>query len=162
MERLVETITLKEFRPETKLPAFLEELPDVIKSLVKDIESRDYDIVQRVNHLLNKRPDIESHTSDDTLKKNESGSVHTNLGATGTVTLTLPSSPTKGTNFYFAVQAAQELRIDPGAATIRDDINQTASKYTTANAIGECIHLIADANGDWHVIAKYGTWTKEA
>lgn len=104
---------------------------------------------------------IEAHTSDDTLTAAESGSVHTNLGATGMVTLTLPSSAPAGTVFTFAVQAAQELRVDPGTATIRDDSGQTADKYKSANVVGACITLIADSNGDWATIAKNGTWTEE-
>jgi hypothetical protein len=108
-----------------------------------------------------KKP-IEAHTADDTLTAVESGSVHSNLGATGAVTLTLPASVAAGTMFTFAVQAAQELRIDPGTATIRDDSGQTADKYKSADAIGECITLVVDANGDWATIAKNGTWTEEA
>jgi hypothetical protein len=105
---------------------------------------------------------VEAHDSDDTLTAAESGSIHTNLGATGTVTLTLPSSAPADTVFTFAVQAAQELRIDPGTAAIRDDSGQTTDKYKSANAIGECISLVADSNGDWATIAKNGTWTEEA
>jgi hypothetical protein len=105
---------------------------------------------------------IEAHTGDDTLAVAESGSAHTNLGATGTVTLTLPASAPAGTAFIFAVQAAQELRTDPGAAAIRDDSGQTTGKYKSANGIGECLSLVADANGDWVTVAKNGTWTEEA
>ncbi len=104
---------------------------------------------------------IEAHTVDDTLTAAESGSAHTNLGATGIVTLTLPTSAPQGTQFTFAVQAVQELRIDPGPATIRDDSGQTADKYKSADAIGECLTLVADSNGDWVTIAKNGTWTEE-
>ncbi len=104
----------------------------------------------------------EAHTSDDTLAVAESGSVHSNLGAAATVTLTLPASAPAGTAFSFAVQAAQELRIDPGTATIRDDSGQTADKYKSANAIGASVSLVADSNGDWMTIAKNGTWTEEA
>ena len=105
---------------------------------------------------------IEAHTADDTLTTEESGSVHTNLGAVATVVLTLPASAPQGTIFTFAVQAAQELRVEPGAAAIRDDSGQTAGKYKSANAIGECVTVVADSNGDWATIAKYGTWTEEA
>lgn len=105
---------------------------------------------------------IEAHTGDDTLTPTESGSVHSNLGATAAVTLTLPVSAAAGTSFSFAVQAAQELRIDPGTAAIRDDSGQTADKYKSATAIGACLSLVADANGDWATIAKNGTWTEEA
>ena len=105
---------------------------------------------------------IEAHTSNDTLTLSESGSVHSNLGATGAVTLTLPASATAGTLFTFSVQAAQELRIDPGAAAIRDDSGQTADKYKSANTIGECITVVADTNGDWVTTSKSGIWTEEA
>jgi len=104
---------------------------------------------------------IEAHTSDDTLTTAESGSVHSNLGATGTVTLTLPASAPAGTVFSFAVQAAYELHIDPGTATIRDDSGQAADKYKSANAIGATLSLAADSAGDWATIAKNGTWTEE-
>lgn len=104
---------------------------------------------------------IEAHTNNDTLTIAESGSVHTNIGATGTVTLTLPASAAAGTAFTFAVQVAQELRVDPGAATIRDSSGQTAHKYKSANAIGAVLQLVADADGDWAVTAKSGTWTEE-
>jgi len=105
---------------------------------------------------------IEAHTSDDTLTASESGSVHGNLGATATVTLTLPDSAPAGTVYSFVVQVAQELRIDPSAAAIRDDSGQMADKYKSANTIGACLSLVADANGDWATIAKNGTWTEEA
>jgi hypothetical protein len=107
------------------------------------------------------RRTIEAHTSDDTLTVDESGSVHTNLGATGVVKLTLPASAAEGIIFTFAVQAPQQLRIDPGAATVRDDSGQTAGRYKSANVIGGCITLVADSNGDWVTVAKNGTWTEE-
>ena len=104
---------------------------------------------------------LEEHTSDDTLTVVESGSVHSNLGATGTVTLTLPVSAPKGTMFYFAVQAVQELRVDPQDAAIRDNSGQTADKYKSANTIGASITLVADSNGDWVTTAKNGSWSEE-
>ena len=105
---------------------------------------------------------IEAHTSDDTLTEAESGSVHTNLGATTTVTLTLPASAPIGTVFTFAVQENHYFHIDPGSATIRDDSGQTADKYKKSSTIGASLTLVADENGDWATIAKNGTWTEEA
>ena len=105
---------------------------------------------------------IEAHTGDDTLTAAESGSVHTNLGASATVTLTLPVSAPPGTMFSFAVQAAQQLRIDPGTAAIRDDSGQTADKYKSASTIGASLTVIADSAGDWATISKNGTWSEEA
>lgn len=108
------------------------------------------------------RTAIEAHTNDDALAAVESGGVHTNLGATAVVTLSLPADPPQGTQFSFGVQAAQELRIDPGSATIRDDSGQTPGKYKSAGAVGAALTLVADANGDWATIAKNGTWSEQA
>jgi len=105
---------------------------------------------------------IEEHTSNDSLTVAESGSVHSNLGAVGLVTLTLPASATEGTTFTFAVQVAQELRVDPGVAAIRDSSGQTAHKYKSADSTGASLQLVADSNGDWAVTGKNGTWTEEA
>ena len=105
---------------------------------------------------------IESHLISDTLTVSESCGVHTNSGATMPVILTLPADAPQGTTFTFAVQAAHELRIDPGSAAIRDSCGQTAGKYKYADAIGECITLAADENGDWVTISKYGSWSEEA
>jgi hypothetical protein len=105
---------------------------------------------------------IEAHTADDTLTAVESGSVHSNLGASATVTLILPASAPVGTVFNFAVQAAQQLRIDPGTAAIRDDSGQTADKYKSAGTIGASLTVIADSAGNWATIAKNGTWSEEA
>ncbi len=104
---------------------------------------------------------IEAHTSDDTLTEAESGSVHTNLGATGIVTVTLPTAASAGTTFTFCVQAGQQFRVDPGTATIRDTSGQTADKYKWADNIGESIVLVADSNGDWAVASKGGFWSEE-
>jgi hypothetical protein len=108
------------------------------------------------------RTSIEAHATSDTLQAYESGSVHTNRGATGIVTLTLPTAAPAGTQFTFAVQATCELRVDPGIAAIRDDSGQTAAKYKSASAIGAALALVADANGDWTTVAKHGTWTQQA
>ncbi len=105
---------------------------------------------------------IEAHTGDDTLAEAESGSVHSNLGAAATVTLTLPTSAAAGTSFSCAVETGQDLRIDPGTAAIRDDSGQTAGKYKSSSTIGACLGLVAGANGDWATLAKNGTWAEEA
>ncbi len=105
---------------------------------------------------------IEAHTADDTLTEAESGSIHTNRGATGIVRLTLPASASAGTEFTFCVQEYQQLRVDPGTAAIRDNGGQTADKYKWADAIGEAITVVADSNADWVTVSKYGIWYEEA
>jgi hypothetical protein len=105
---------------------------------------------------------IEAHASDDTLAASESGSVHTNRSATGVIVLTLPAAAPQGTTLTFVIQAAYELRVEPGDAAIRDDSGQTAGRYKSSGAIGACLTLVADGNGDWATIGKNGTWTEEA
>jgi len=105
---------------------------------------------------------IEDHAGNDTLTNAEAGSVHTNKGAGGVITLTLPDPGIEGVVFTFCVNAVQQLRIDPQSATIIDNAGQTANKYEWADAIGETLSLICDAAGDWLVIAKNGTWSEEA
>ncbi len=126
------------------------------------IDARDYHNVSMPCGAGGVKKNIQAHTADDTLITAESGSVHTNLGATGIVTLTLPASAAAGTVFNFAVQAAQELRVEPGSATIRDDSGQAEDKYKACSTIGACLTLIADSNGDWETIGKNGTWSEEA
>lgn len=108
---------------------------------------------------------VEAHTGDDTLTAAESGSVHTNAGAAGAVTLTLPAAVV-GLEFFFQVEEAQELRIDPdGTETISlpsNGVPGAAGKYLTANAAGETVHLMCCKAGTWGVMGYTGTWTAEA
>jgi len=80
---------------------------------------------------------IEHHTGSDTLGVAEAGTIHTNLGAGGAITLTLPQAVPTGIWYEFAVMAAQELRIDPGAAGAIYMAGAKADddEYFTANAI---------------------------
>jgi len=106
---------------------------------------------------------IEHHTSDDTLARAESGSVHTNLGEDSEMTLTLPQDAIAGDCFYFVVMTAQELRIDPGAAggIYINGAKQTDNLYIVADDEGESVMLIADGNGDWIALFATGTWSVE-
>jgi len=107
---------------------------------------------------------IEHHTASDTLLKEESNSVHTNLGASGAITLTLPQDAFTGCSYSFVVMAAQELRVDPGAAgaIYISGAKQTDNKYITANDEAESVELIADGNGDWIALFMIGTWGVES
>ena len=108
---------------------------------------------------------VEAHTAADTLTVAESGSGHTNTGASGAVTLTLPAA-TVGLEYYFMVGAAQELRLDPdGTETISlpsSGVAGAAGKYLTANAAGESVHIVCMVAGSWAVFGFTGTWTAEA
>jgi hypothetical protein len=107
---------------------------------------------------------VEHHTAGDTLTAQESGTIHTNKGAAGTITIVLPPA-TVGLQFFFACGAAQELRIDP-SGTEKISLPSTgvpgaAGKYLVADAIGETVHLMCCEAGIWHVMGFTGTWTAE-
>jgi len=108
---------------------------------------------------------VEAHTADDTLTVAESGSVHTSVGAAGTITLTLPAAVV-GLEYFFRVGAAQQLRIDPdGTETIAlpsTGVQGAAGKYLVADADGESVHLLCDKAGQWTCYGFTGTWTAEA
>lgn len=108
---------------------------------------------------------VEAHTADDTLTVAESGSVHTTVGAAGTVVLSLPAAVV-GLEYYFRVGAAQELRIDPNGTEVislpSTGVPGAAGKYLTANADGESVHLMCTKAGQWTAFGFTGTWTAEA
>jgi len=107
---------------------------------------------------------VEAHTAGDTLLAAESGSAHTNTGASGTITLVLPVA-TVGLEFFFALGAAQELRLDPnGSETISlpsTGVPGTGGNYLVADLIGETVHLVCCVAGNWNVIGYTGTWAAE-
>lgn len=104
-------------------------------------------------------------TADFAISVNENGTCFTNTGAAGAITGTLPAAAA-GLHYYFAVGAAQELRIDPaGTNTISlpsNGVPGAAGKYLTANAVGETVHLYCPGGTNWVVMGATGTWTAEA
>lgn len=106
---------------------------------------------------------VQHFTAADTLTVWECGKVCTNLGATGAVALTLPQDAKAGCWFEFCVMAAQQLRVDPGAAGAFyfSGAKQTDDKYIWADDEAESLKVIADGNGDWIAIAYVGTWTMQ-
>jgi hypothetical protein len=106
----------------------------------------------------------EAHTAGDTLLAAESGSVHTNTGAGGTITIVLPAA-TVGLVFDFHVGAVQELRIDPnGVETIglpSTGAQGAGGKYLVADAVGEWVRLKCVIAGTWTAEGYFGTWAAE-
>ncbi len=101
---------------------------------------------------------FEDHTEWRVLSHAESGSVHTNKDATGMFYLGLPTYAQAGTKFTFFVYEAQELRIDPVAASIIDEVGSTAGFYRSCSTVGASITLVSNEDGDWLVVAKNGSW----
>lgn len=119
------------------------------------------------NQTLAGRGPIEfvAKTAAYTITEGESGSGFKNTGASGAIVLTLPAA-TVGLHYYFYVDAAQELRIDPnGTETISlpsTGVPGAAGKYLSADAVGESVHLVCAKTGTWAVYGHTGTWTAEA
>ena len=114
---------------------------------------------------------LEHHTASDTLTFAESGSVHTNLGAVAAVNISLPQkghdgavAGLKGVYYDIVVMAAQNFRVDPGAAgaIYVAGAKGTDDKQLWADDEAECLRVIGDGNGDWVAINVVGTWTAEA
>jgi len=111
--------------------------------------------------------EYEAFTADATLDRNDSPKVCTNVGATGTVVLTLPQNAKGGEVFKFTRVAAQALRVDPGAAGaiyaagIGSYAKQADGKYVQLGAVGDQLELVADGNGDWIATNEVGTITVE-
>ena len=108
---------------------------------------------------------VENHTADDALTLAESGSIHTNYGEDGAMTLTLPASATAGTTFKFVVATAQELRVEVSAAAEVFLVNGGTSTddgggdlYLVADDEGETATFTCIAAGVW-LVDVIGTWT---
>jgi hypothetical protein len=116
------------------------------------------------NDAFCRKNKLEHHSASDTLTVAESGSVHTNLGASGVVELTLPQTPAAGVYYDFVVMAAQELRPNPGAGggIYISGAKQADDKFITANDEAESVRLTADGNGDWIASSMVGTWGVES
>lgn len=106
--------------------------------------------------------DVEAHTANDTLTASESGTWHTNTGASGTITFSLPVA-TVGLRYGFALGAAQQLRVDPnGTETVSlpsTGVPSSAGAYIVADAIGENVEIVCLIAGNWSVRSYTGTWT---
>jgi hypothetical protein len=107
---------------------------------------------------------VEDHTANDTLLAAESGSIHTNAGASGAITLTLPSGAPAGTIFTFVVAAVQNLAIKAGnndKIILGNDSDALADGEALtltpgdANDVGMCITLVALSSGDWLPISVF-------
>lgn len=110
---------------------------------------------------------VEAKTANFDIESTDNGKTFTNAGASGIITGTLPVAAA-GLHYFFVVEAAFSLRIDPdGTETISNaaatPVTGGAGKYLgSAGVIGESIHVVCTVNGIWHVIGNVGTWTLEA
>lgn len=127
-----------------------------------DAASADGDVIEV---LLPQPGQIGGHfrafTADASLGVSMSGFTITNLGAAGTITLSLPTGVPAGTWYRFVVQAAQQLRIDSGAsdAIMIGGTTSSDGQYIWADDEAESVVLVADTNNNWVAAHTTGTWT---
>jgi hypothetical protein len=117
--------------------------------------------VRRTYHSSEPTPLVTHLTGNVTLTRDQRNGTFTNLGLGAAATVTLPQDAINGDTFHFCVMAAQELRIDPGAAgaIYINGAKQTDDAYITADDEAEHVTLTADGNGDWVAGPYNGTWT---
>lgn len=108
---------------------------------------------------------VEHHTADATLTAAECGTLHTNKGAGGAISLTLPaaSAANLGLRYRFYVGAAQQLKVEPNGTDVislpSSGVAEAAGDYIVADAIGETVEVVAVDTGVWAVYGFTGTWT---
>ena len=111
-----------------------------------------------------KRKKVYTRPSDLTLKPKDTGCVVNNTGASGAITVTLPAGARIGDCFEIMVNAAQEIRVDPGLSTdsiVLTGLSPSAGEYVTANAAGEYATFTYIGNSTWFASNIGGTWTEE-
>lgn len=114
-----------------------------------------------VQHKLGGTLKTMAHKTDYRLNNSETGTIHTNRGATATVVFYLPTKPPNGTEFTFSITAAYQVTIVPGYSTIFCDADAADNKHYRATVIGSILRVCSDKNKNWIVISKAGTWTRQ-
>lgn len=90
--------------------------------------------------------------------------VFTNIGATETITVNLPSAPTYGMTYTIKRCASFAIQVNPGA---NDAIRYSGGlmadgEYLELASDGAYVELVADSEGNWNTIAEGGTLTEES
>lgn len=112
---------------------------------------------------LLKLKQVEHKAGNYTVLTTDNGVNFTNLGASGTITFTLPPA-TMGLEFIFTCRhATNDLRVDPYnteqiESTASPSVIGTAGQYIWSEGLGSSLHLICLEDGKWSVRAHRGTW----
>lgn len=119
----------------------------------------------QTRRIDNFRINTTNHTSDATIVDQDTGSVQTNLGASTTITLTLPSNPSEGQNYTIYRVDNQILRVQPAPAEGSSIIVATGKRpndyYVELGSVGSCVKLVCNTAGDWMAVYENGIITVE-
>ena len=112
---------------------------------------------------INPKATVAAHAADATLTADDMGQNHTNTGASGGITLTLPAaSDAAGCGFRVQVTVAQIVTLDPQTGKIYLGGSGVADKTLgIAGVIGNYADLYSDGDA-WLVMGYSGVLTKEA
>lgn len=119
----------------------------------------------QTRRIDNFRINTGNYTTDATLGQQDTGALLTNIGASGLVTLTLPSAPSEGMNYIIYRVENFALRVQPTPAESNAIIiaagKQADDNYIELGAVGSCVELIANTSGDWMAVYENGIITPE-
>lgn len=105
--------------------------------------------------------EIVNHNKVDHLLVGDTGKLHTNKGAGGLIRLWLPENAPVGIAYKFTIVNQFELRIDPQSKTLFVDSTAIANRYYSATGIGSTLNICSNEDGDWILMSKSGTWTRQ-
>jgi len=113
-----------------------------------------------VNGAIRGQMDVEAATADPAPTAAESRKLFTNEGATGQVTMTLPSAAA-GLDFTFVTQDVDGILVTAATGdTIRVAGSVSASGGTASSTtIGNALRLVAINATEWVAVSVIGTWT---
>lgn len=103
-------------------------------------------------------------TTGVVLKYEDQGSLITNAGASGDITITLPAA-VAGVVFEFATIEAYKLKVQAVGDDVVQDVqggggDSAAAGYIQSSAAkGDTLRLVAAGSDRWLVMSKGGTWT---
>ena len=114
-------------------------------------------VINQPNTTLN----VEIQATNYSVASNDSGSVITNTGATGTTTYSLPAA-SSGLDYIFISDTAQAIVIQAaGSNTIRNGTSVTTAggNFTSSATIGEVLRIVALNSNEWYVLHITESWT---
>jgi hypothetical protein len=89
------------------------------------------------------------HDVISNINNSDTGKIHTNRGAPGTIRFYLPEDAPSGIEFTFAIVESFQLNLDPQSKTLFCGDDVIPAKYYGASVIGSVLRVCADENGDW-------------
>jgi hypothetical protein len=100
-------------------------------------------------------------TTSQNIVANQNGSIFTNSGASGSVTLTLPT-PLVGLQYTFVVVAAQTLQINATGGSVvigLGELASTAGGNVSSNSPYSAVSLVCLSSTLWAATSTSGTWS---